>query len=332
MPKEIQTASGTVAADQLGPTLMHEHLMIGYPGWESDTLRPGPSRREMLTVCRDRIAELQSRGFQTLLDPCPGDLGRDVEFMAEVGAKTGFNIIAATGLYKEDEGGAPYWKFRQRFGDTGDSMAELFIRELTEGIADTGIRAGIIKVATGHGHMSDYERIVLLAAAKAAVATGAPITTHTDGGTCGDEQQRILTEAGVPAHQIVIGHSCGSDDHDYHLSIAKGGSYLGFDRFGIEVLQPDAVRIASLLSMLAAGAGDRIVVSHDSVWCWRGQPFPDPSMFESMLEVWNPLHFSDRIVPLLKAGGATDRQIETLLVDNPRRFFAAEPLEKLAGT
>ena len=322
--RRIPTVTGDVAPADLGRTLMHEHLMVGYAGWESDTIRPGLKRREMLAVCEDRIAEIRAHGVATMVDPCPNDLGRDVEFMAEVSARTGFRIICATGLYKEDEGGTAYWKFRANFGGGPDSITELFVKELTEGIGETGIRAGIIKVATGSPVISDYEKMLLLAAAKASVETGAPITTHTEHGSLGDEQQRILTEAGVPAHRIIIGHSCGSDDHEYHMRMLRGGSYLGFDRFGLEVLHADTRRIASLLALIRRGAGSRIVVSHDSVWCWKGQPIPNPEALAEMLSAWTPSHFFERVSPQLKAGGATDADLHALLVDNPRRFFAGD--------
>ena len=93
----INTVSGIIGADELGTTLMHEHVMIGYPGWQADSLRPGPSRNDMHAVCYDRIQAMQDRGICSMLDPCPNDLGRDVSFSAEVAAKTGFNIICATG-------------------------------------------------------------------------------------------------------------------------------------------------------------------------------------------------------------------------------------------
>jgi phosphotriesterase-related protein len=218
---------------------------------------------------------------------------------------------------------------RQTFGPTVDAMAEIFIKEITEGIGSTGIRAGIIKVATGKGEMTDYERGIFEAAAKASAETGAPITTHTDEGTIGDLQQQVLTDNGALPHRIVIGHSCGTSDHDYHLKIARGGSYLGFDRFGLDMLIPDDERVASLARLISAGAGDRIVVSHDSVWCWRGQPFP-PAIEEAMSKVWNPSHFSLRIVPKLKQHGVTDEQIDALLIDNPRRFFAGGKLAALS--
>ncbi|HPG24304.1 MAG: phosphotriesterase-related protein [Spirochaetaceae bacterium] len=328
---KIATVCGEIDSSALGRTLMHEHLVIGYPGFQSHTTRPGPSRDEMFAVCVDRIESLKALGFSSMLDPCPSDLGRDVELAARVARATGFNIIVATGLYKQSEGGVPYWHFRSQFGPIVDEMAALFVHELTEGIGDTGIRAGIIKVATGLGRVTDYERSILLAAAKASVETGAPITTHTDQGTLGDEQQAILTGAGVPAHRIVIGHSCGTGDHAYHMKLARGGSYLGFDRFGIDALFPDETRVESLVKAIRAGAGDRIVVSHDSVWCWRGEPFP-PEILASFATsgAFDPTHFSRTIVPRLEAAGIRREEIERLLVDNPRRFFEGGKLPALA--
>ncbi len=256
----IATVTGETTSDKLGKTLMHEHLVIGYPGFESHVTHPGSDAEERYAVCVDKIQSLQDLGFSSMLDPCPNDLGRDVELAAKVAQRTGFQIVCATGLYKQSEGGFPYWHFRSSFGPQAGAIAELFIRELTEGIGETGIRAGIIKVATGDGAISEYEKTILEAAAKACVETGAPITTHTDNGTMGDAQQRILTENGVPAHRIIIGHSCGTDDHDYHMRIARGGSYLGFDRFGLGILFPDEKRVASLVKMIRSGAGDRVVV------------------------------------------------------------------------
>ena len=321
MTTTINTVTGTITSEELGRVLAHEHLLVGWAGWEADTIRPGPSRSEALALCSDRVAAIRDHGVTTMIDPCPNDLGRDVELMAEVAVRTGLQIICATGLYKEDQGGAPYWKFRASFGAGAESIAELYVGELTEGIGRTGVKAGIIKVATGEGRVSDYERTLLEAAAMASNETGAPITTHTDAGTCGDEQQRILTEHGVPPHRIIVGHSCGSSDFDYHMRILRGGSYLGFDRFGLEMLQPDEVRIASMLRLLEAGAASQLVVSHDSVWCWRGEPIPEPEAFGALLEIWTPTHFFERILPRLKDGGATDEQITTMLEENPKRFF-----------
>jgi len=324
----IATVTDEITAEKLGKTLMHEHLVIGYPGFESHSSHAGPSEADRYSICVDRIQSLQALGFDSMLDPCPGDLGRDVELAARVAQKTGFQIICATGLYKESEGGRPYWKFRANFGPQVEAMAESFVRELAEGIGDTGIRAGIIKVATGPGQITDYERTVLEAAAKASVETGAPITTHTDLGTMGDAQQQILTDLGVPPHRIIVGHSCGTDDHDYHMKIARGGSYLGFDRFGIEMIFPDEKRVASLVKLIRAGAGDRVVVSHDSVWCWRGEPIPR-AVLAGAGDIFDPTHFSRNIVPRLKDAGIAEDEIDRLWIANPRRFFEGSKLDAL---
>lgn len=322
MTATVNTVTGPIPTSALGVTLMHEHLVIGYPGWEAHTTEPGPGRNEMLAICVDKVQSMQALGVQSMLDPCPNDLGRDVELAAEVSARTGFNIICATGLYKEDEGGAAYWHFLRAAGQGVQAMADLFIHELTEGIGDTGIRAGMIKVATGRGQITAYEYDVLAAAAIAALETGAPITTHTDSGTMGVEQQAFLLDKGVAPHAIVIGHSCGSASHDYHMNILERGSYLGFDRFGLDMLTPDEQRIESLLALLHKQQEHGIVVSHDSVWCTRGRPFPLELMqLADPDALFDPTHFHRNIVPRLLAGGATQEQIRCMLVDNPQRIF-----------
>lgn len=327
----VQTVTGPIPAADLGRTLMHEHLTIGYAGFEAHSSRPGPDRAEMVAVCTDRISQLQDLGYSSLLDPCPADLGRDVDLMVEVSEATGFNIVCATGLYKEEEGGTAYWHFRSQFEDVGAVMADQFIAELTDGVGSTGVRPGVIKCATGPGTMSEYERTVFEAAAVASVSTGVPITTHTDRGTMGDLQQEVLTDGGVPAHRVIVGHSCGTTDTDYHLRIAGRGSYLGFDRFGIGTLMPDADRVASLVRLLESGAGDRVVVSHDSVWCWRGEPFP-PALAGQLADLFDPTRFDREIVPMLHDHGVTDEQIDTLVVDNPRKFFEGATLPDLPGS
>ena len=202
--KTVQTVTGPVASGELGTTLMHEHLMIGWPGWEAEAPADRAARREHAKRCVDRMLELRDLGLATFLDPCPIDLGRDVELMAEVAHATGVHIVCATGLYKEDQGAPAYFKFRAQFGDGLKEMTDVFIRELTEGIGETGIRAGVIKVATSAHRITPYEEMVLRAAARAHLETGVPITTHTDEGTMGVEQLEILVGQGVAPQAIVV--------------------------------------------------------------------------------------------------------------------------------
>ena len=319
MTTTISTVTGPCRPADLGLTLMHEHLLIGWPGWESDTAAPAFDRREAKRICVDRMQELKSLGVSTLVDPCPIDLGRDVEFAAEVAQASGVRVVCATGLYKEESGGAAYFKFRGAFGDAVSEMTEIFIREVSEGIGPTGIKAGVIKVATGPHQVTPYERNVIIAAARAHKHTGAPITTHTDEGTMGREQLAILREEGVDPSCIIIGHSCGSADLRYHTDLLDGGVYLGFDRFGLELLQPDRLRLAALIGLLGIGFERQIVLSHDTVWCWRGRPLPIP--VEKLAPQWDPRHVLQHIVPALREAGVAQGKIDAMLVDNPRRYF-----------
>ncbi len=319
MTNTIHTVTGTCRPIDLGLTLMHEHLIIGWPGWESDTAAPRFDRREAKRLCADRMLELKSLGVSALVDPCPIDLGRDVEFAAEVAQASGVHIVCATGLYKEESGVAPYFKFRGAFTDSVSEMTEIFVKEVSEGIGSTGIKAGVIKVATGPHQITPYERTVITAAARAHKATGAPITTHTDEGTMGREQLAILTEEGVDPRRVIIGHSCGSADLRYHVDLLDRGVYLGFDRFGLEMLHPDRLRLAALIGLLGIGFERQIVLSHDTVWCWRGRPLPVP--VEQLAPKWDPRHVLQHIVPALREAGVGQAKIDAMLIDNPRSYF-----------
>jgi phosphotriesterase-related protein len=317
--QSVQTVTGGCAPDALGLTLMHEHLLIGWPGWEADAPLDRAARREHSRRCVDRLAELYDLGVRTLVDPCPIDLGRDVDFMAEVAQQSRVRVVCATGLYKEDFGAPAYFKFRQQFGDALSEMTETFVREITEGIGESGVRAGVIKVGTGVGRITPYEELVLRAAARAHLATGVPITTHTDEGTMGPEQLETLVLEGVQPSAVVIGHCCGASDVSYHLRMLDRGAYLGFDRFGLEILHPDRERLAVLIGLLGVGFERQLVLSHDTVWCWRGRA---PKLPADLLPSWKPTYVFETIVPTLRRAGVGDEKIRTMLIDNPRRYFA----------
>jgi len=325
----IHAVTGPIGVDALGTTLMHEHLMVGYPGWQAEAATDRALRREHVARCVERMQELRGHGLRTLVDPCPIDLGRDVELMAEVAQASGVQIVCATGLYKEDEGAGAYFKFRQHWGDALGEMTDLFVRELTDGIDETGIRAGVIKVATGHGRITPYEETVLRAAGRAHRATGAPITTHTDQGTMGPAQLDVLASEGVDPQRVVVGHSCGSSDVHYHLEMLDRGAMLGFDRFGLEILHPDRERLAVLIGLLGIGFERQLVLSHDTVWCWRGRP---PKLPADLLPHWKPTYVFETIVPHLRAAGVSDEKIHTMLVENPRRYFAGEVIAARAAS
>ena len=315
--KSINTVTGTVSSDKLGRTLMHEHLLIGMGGWELDTKAPRFERKTALKTATDRLKELKDLGLGTFVDPCPNDIGRDVQFMAEVGYASGVNVVCSTGLYKEDMGNTAYFKFRSL-----EEITDIFVSDIKDGVGETGIKAGLIKCATGKDHITEYEQKCLRAAARASKRTGAPITTHTEEGTMGREQLAIFAEEGLDLGHVVIGHSCGSSDLQYHTDMLDRGCILGFDRFGLDIVHPDRLRMAALIGLVGIGFEKQLVLSHDSVACWLGREMPelDPKT-QAGVRNWHPAHIFKNIIPALKEAGVGEHKINAMLVDNPRRFF-----------
>lgn len=318
--RAVQTVTGPVAAEALGRTLIHEHVLIGFPGWQMDALAPRFVRAEAMDRAIDQMQKLRDLGVGTFVDPCPMDLGRDVEFLAELSTRSGMRIVCTTGAYFEAEGTTHTFRHLPI-----EDITAIYIKEISEGVGETGIRAGAVKIATGAHQVSEYERKLVQAGARAAKATGVPLISHTQEGSCGQDQIDLVTGEGVSAERLLVGHSDGIDDHDYHRAIAERGAFVGFDRFGITLILPDEVRVKNVLKLAKAGHVRRIMLSHDSIVCWQGRPVPFANRYEDVLALlpnWRPTSILTHIVPQLLEGGLTSADIETILVENPRRFFA----------
>src|SRR5579872_1993471 len=183
---------------------MHEHLFIAFAGAEFDPMAMF-DRAGFIAEAAKRLRELREvHGVRSFVDPCPIELGRDAAMMAEIAERSEMNVICTTGFYFEAMGLPVYWRAR-----TVDEIAELYIREITHGIGNTGVRAGAIKVATGAPDITALEKKFLAAACIAQRATGVPIITHTQDGFGGPEQQALFKAGGVEAHRCLIGHCCG---------------------------------------------------------------------------------------------------------------------------
>jgi phosphotriesterase-related protein len=195
----VQTVLGPRDTDKLGRVLIHEHVMVGYPGWFMDTRMPPFIREEALARVVDAFQQLHAYGVKTVIDPCPMDLGRDVSFIAEVAQRSGIDLICATGVYFEAEG----IPFTLRHLET-DAIADIFQKEIEDGIGLSGIRPGLIKIATGNGVVTEYERKMLTAASRAASRTGLVLLSHTQNCSCGQDQIDIVTGEGVSASRLLV--------------------------------------------------------------------------------------------------------------------------------
>lgn len=323
----VNTVTGPASTAELGRTLIHEHVLIGFPGWFMDARQPPFRRAEAVERVVDAFQALHQHDVRTVIDPCPMDMGRDVELYAEVSRKSGINLICATGAYTEAMG-IPFTLNALSV----DQITEIFIKEVEVGVGETGIKAGIIKIATGEGAVTPYERKLLTAAARAAKFTGVPLLSHTERCTCGHDQIDIATGEGVRSSSLVVGHSCGTKDLDYQKSLAERGAYVGFDRFGVEFEVPDSVRMVNFKAMVDAGHRDRVMVSHDSVSCWMGAIGNlDPIQLKNASPNHNLTHLFENIFPELQNMGMSRDNLERIITNNPRAFFedawaAAQPL------
>ena len=316
----IPTFTGEVTAEQLGVTLIHEHVFVGSP--ELDVNLPHPEWDEQQAIERAiaGFERLHALGVRTVVDLTVLGLGRDVERVRRVAERSPVQLIAATGYYTSDV--LPHY-FRThgpgRLVGGPDPLVELFVGDIERGIAGTGIRAGMLKVVSdAEGITPDVER-VFQAAAVAHQQTGVPITTHSHAPSRGGlEQQDLLARLGVPLDRVVIGHSGDSDDLDYLRELAARGSFLGFDRFGMEHMGSDEARIRGLLALIAEGFESQLVLSHDAAFFSRVTP---PSWRAATTPNWHMEHLSRTILPRLREEGVDEGTIRRLMVDNPRRVL-----------
>ncbi|WP_304106233.1 phosphotriesterase-related protein [Mycolicibacterium bacteremicum] len=317
---KLSTARGAIETSDLGVTLMHEHVFMmtteiaqNYPeAWGDEERR--------VTDAINRLNELKSRGVDTVVDLTVIGLGRYIPRIQRVAAATDLNIIVATGLYTYND--VPFRFHFQGPGtllDGPEIMTEMFVRDIREGIADTGVRAAILKCATDEPGVTPGVERVLRAVAAAHRETGVPISTHTHAGLRrGLEQQRIFAEEGVDLSRVVIGHSGDSTDLDYLEELIAQGSYLGMDRFGIDSILPFEQRVDTVAQMCERGHAEKMVLSHDASCYFDALP---EDVVPVAMPNWHYLHIHNDVIPALKQRGVTDEQLHTMLVDNPRQIF-----------
>jgi phosphotriesterase-related protein len=321
MGKTVMTVTGPVAPDSLGLTLMHEHCTFAYPGWFADESVEPYSPQKAEAACLKVLEDIRTLGVKTVVDATAADVGgRDPLLLKKLSEKSGVNIIAATGLFPETVGAANYYKWQSamRGRNLAEDLYELFSTELTVGIRGSGVKAGILKVATGDPGITEYEATVFEVAVKVAKERGVPIITHTEAATVGPVQQDLFLELGADPARIMIGHQNNSEEISYALTqLAKPGFYLGFDRSN--PLMSSASE-DNLIELVKRGYDNRIMLSHDYIFFWLGRS----GKLDPKFAAWYPDYIFTRLIPKMRAAGVKEEQIRRILVDNPRRFFGGD--------
>jgi phosphotriesterase-related protein len=315
---QVNTVLGPVDGSTLGSTLMHEHIFVLSPEIEKTVEEWDEEAEQTRAVAK--LRELKQRGIDTLVDLTVIGLGRYIPRIEAIAALVPeINIVVATGVYTYNE--VPMFFHFQGPGTVlggPEPMVEMFIREIEHGVADTGVRAGILKCATDSPGVTPGVERVLRAVAQAHRATGVPITTHTPRPPepWGLHQQRIFKEEGVDLSRVVIGHSGGTLNTDYHLELIENGSYVGFDHFGMAGFTLED-RVDAVVRLCDRGYAERIVLSHDAM-CFVDW-FPRSMM--AALKDWRWTYIADEVLPVMRERGVSEAALRSMLVENPRTIL-----------
>ena len=320
MRTEVDTVRGPTPTADLGVTLMHEHVFVLSPEIIENFPEVWGDEQAREEAAVEKLNALKAIGVDTIVDPTVIGLGRYIPRIQRIAARTGLRIIVATGVYTYND--VPmYFHFTGPGTALGgpEAMVEMFVRDITEGIAGTGVKAAILKCATDEPGVTPGVERVLRAVAQAHRVTGVPITTHTHAHTRrGLDQQRIFAQEGVDLSRVVIGHSGDTTDLGYLEELTAAGSYLGMDRFGLDNILGFDDRVDIVARMCERGHAGRMVLAHDAA-CYMDW-LPEAAL-PVVLPNWHYLHIHNDVLPALRRRGVTEEQITTMLVDNPRAIF-----------
>jgi phosphotriesterase-related protein len=341
----VQTVLGPIAPDELGVTFMHEHApVIDWSALYDQPMAPveGAFREKVIA---DSVKGLEHFHGQlgswakagTIVEVTPIRVARYPDLIVEMARKSDVHVVGCTGFWGEALAPMHPWAVSMLVDRGGiDTVAKLYVKEITEGMEDpagqpgerfTSVRAGIIKIATSK-YLTPLERRANTAAGVASLQTGCPITLHTtDGG--GLELAQLLLSMKVSPTKIIVGHQGYKDDRenvratDYHLKLAERGLWVQFDRIGYDNYPVDN-RAEFIKPLVDAGFEDQLLVSHDAV------PYFYKTFWQERKREADWLHVKEHpwslilpeLVPRLGQAGIPERVIGKMLIDNPKKALA----------
>lgn len=321
----VQTIRGPVDTADLGRTYMHEHVFVLDADVQQNYPSEWGSEDERVADAVVKLKALAAQGIRTIVDPTVIGLGRYIPRIERIAEQVPeLHIIPATGCYTYDQ--VPFFFYYRDpavyaalGADVPDPMIEMFTTDITEGITGTGVKAAFLKCAIDHKGLTDGVARIMRAVARTHRATGAPITVHTHPGSQTGliVKQVLCDEEGVDATRVVLGHTGDSADVDHLSALADLGFILGMDRFGLYVDTTFEARADTVVEMCRRGYADRMVLSHDTS-CYLDMI--DPRVV-ALLTTWTYLHIHDEVLPYIRERGVTEAQIDTMLVETPRRYF-----------
>jgi 5-phospho-D-xylono-1,4-lactonase len=303
---KIHTVLGEIEPSELGLTACHEHLIWTVPEPYAD--EDPDLGFDSVPAAVAELRHFKSAGGRAVVEMTTPEIGRCPLELRQISQAAGVHVIAASGHHKQ-KFSAPYLA-----GIPEDEIVRRIIADVVDGMDGTPVRAGVIKAGSSLNSASESERLVIRSVGRAHAATGAPVSTHTEGGTFAVEQAALLLRAGVVPEKLLIGHLDRNQPLQVYLDLAQMGVYLGFDQVGKEKYWPDEQRVQLILKLAHAGYAQQILLSGDTArrTAWH---------------TYNPhtegmAHLPAKFLPALRAAGLGEDVIHTITVENPARFLA----------
>lgn len=301
---QLITTLGPFGRDQLGMILPHEHVFVDLRTPD----KPGYAQAEaadVVALMAPRIEAIKAQGITALVECSTGGVGLRVDLDLAVSQATNFPIVVPTGNYREPW--IPDWVSKASEAELEAAM----LRDLNDGVGDTGVRAAWIKISAGDDGITPIEARILRAAARAGKATGAVIGSHTIKGRVVMDQLDVIEAEGYTASRFISIHTQAEPDFEMHKAVAARGAWIEYDNLG---WVPDEESVPRILRALEAGLGGQLLLSHDMGWFDPAQPgggVPKPYT-----------HLVDSVLPKLRAAGVDEAMIVRLTQTNPFEAFA----------
>ena len=327
---QVQTVTGPIEAEELGTTLIHEHLRNQDEAVHNQWPQAGANKEqpphaiapgEDYEIAVQEAKAAVDLGIKTIGEPTAMFLGRDVNFMKRVSEESGLQVVPCTGIYTYDH-------LPQFFATRDpDQMAEFFIADIEQGIQGTDIRAAFIKCAADEPGVNENIEKVHRAAARASVKTGAPIMAHSrPASDTAPRQVEIFEEEGVDLNKVQIAHCGDTDDVDYIEGLIEKGVWVGLDRYGLDLFLPYEKRQATARELIIErGHSDRIFLSADSVATsdWFPENVIEQLIAAGAAKDWTIRIVPEKVLPELREAGMTEEQERTMMVDNAVSWLTA---------
>lgn len=288
-----------------GITYAHEHIPID----RSEVIEDEDVLLDSQQLVIHELKELYSKGVRNIVEATCRGIGRNVAYAQKVAAETGINIVQATGWYQSAFLPIEVYQL------SVTQLAEMMIKDITIGIKNTDIKAGVIgEIATTKNRWTEQEEKVFNAAVIASKETHTPIMTHTSKGTLGHEQVEFFQKKHANLSKIIIGHVDLTGNPNYVLEMLKTGINVEIDTIGKNNYMSDAKRVDIIKAAQDAGFTDQIVMSMD---------ITRKSHLKANCGI-GYAYLLDSFIPELKAGGVTEGFINKMLVENPQRIFGGD--------